>query len=252
MPESHPICPRCQGYGRIGNSPSDPNARLCDLCGGGGRLMHGQVPPPEQSSGPFAPGEAWALTKVGARNTSTAIVVLVAAVLVVAPVVIVISWWSAASDQIRPVLELLPESLVTTTADGSGQPWVVAAIVLAITAAGVGALSIARRRAIADLEGSSVAPYLWGLARAIALVGGLGLAAVAGPMADGADLRDEPTVFSETWHVAVVVVLVTLYAVLGTRRLIGADAARRHAAARVDDVGSDASPPPPDPGNWRA
>lgn len=73
--------------------------------------------------------------------------------------------------------------------------------------------------------------YLLGLARAVVLVGGIGLAATAGPIADGADLRDDPEVFASVGHVVFVGVLVLVYAFLGTRRL----AVKLFLARRSDD-----------------
>lgn len=219
MPDAQTVCPRCQGLRRIGASPDDPSSRLCDLCGGAGWLDPGQVPRGPGQPALFAPGEAWALTKVGARSIVTALFWLVTIALPIATVVIVVTWWSAAHDQIRPVLELLPESVVSRTPGASGQPWPVAGACLALTAVGVFVLSRARRRALARTVKPGFDAYALGLARAAVLVGGVGLAATAGPIADGADLREDPEVFASIGHIAFVVILVVAFAVLGTRRL---------------------------------
>lgn len=142
MPSDQIVCPRCRGFRRIGVSPDDPNARLCDLCGGAGWVGPDQIPPGPERAELFAPGEAWALTKVGARNIATALFWLVVVALPIATVVIVVTWWSAAHDQIRPLLELLPESVVARSAEGSGQPWAVAGAVLVPTAVAVFVLPV--------------------------------------------------------------------------------------------------------------
>lgn len=261
MPESQVICPRCKGFHRIGVSPDDPNSRLCDLCGGAGWLAPGQVPRGPAQPEVFGPGEAWALTKIGTRNIITALFWLVVIALPIATVVIVVTWWSAAHEQIRPVLEILPESVVARRAEDSGQPWPVAGAALLVTAVGVFALSRARRRALTRTIRPRLDAYGLGLARATVLVGGIGFAATAGPVADGTDLRDDPEVFATPAHIAFVVALVVAFAVLSTRRL----AVKMFLASRPDlqaqpdanAVPSDASrpsayppaqfPPPPPP-----
>lgn len=245
MPQM-PVCPRCRGFGRIGNSPDDPNARLCDLCGGARWLDPDQVPRGAEQPELFGPGEAWVLTKVGARNIVTALFWLVMIALPIATVVIVVTWWSAAHEQIRPVLEILPESVVTRTADDTGQPWPVAGVLVAATAIGVFLLSRARRRALARTIQPRLDAYGLALARAAVLVGGLGLAATAGPIADGADLRDDPEVFASPTHIGFVLVLVLTYAVIGTRRL----AVKLFVDARPD-LAANAAPVEPAPAEHR-
>lgn len=252
MPESQAVCPRCHGYGRIGNSPSDPNSRMCDLCRGRGWFDHGAVPTGPAAPGPFSPGEAWALTRLGARSSLTALFALVVVALPIVTVVIVVTWWSASHEMLRSLLEVLPASVVARSADGSGQPWMVGGIVVVVTAVVAAVLSRARRRALA----ASVRPRLdahgLGLARAVALVAGIGLAATAGPIADGADLRTDPTVFASPWHIAFVLALVLTYAVIGTRRLALRLFVAEHpdlVDAPVAEPREDAptSPPPPPP-----
>lgn len=219
MPESQAVCPRCRGFRRIGVSPDDPNSRLCDLCGGAGWLDPGQVPRPPSPPELFAPGEAWALTKIGARNIVAGLFWLVVIALPIATVAIVISWWSVANDPLRSILELLPESLVTRSADTHGQPWAMAGVVLVVTAIGAYLLSRARRRALARTIKPRLDAYGLGLARAVVIVGGIGLAGNVGPIADGSDLRREPVVHASPALVGFVVALVLVFALLDTRRL---------------------------------
>lgn len=154
--------------------------------------------------------------------------------LIAIPVVallVVTSWWTMARDPLRGILQRLPADVVARQAPDTGSPLRVAVSAAIPIVAILIAFSIGRRRAIkAALVGGSRFPtWLLGFGRAAVVVGLFPLIPVAAAIAYGSDLREPPAVaLTQWWQIAAVLVVLVLYAWLGTRRLQG-KIARRHA-----------------------
>lgn len=145
--------------------------------------------------------------------------------LVAVPVVallVVTSWWTMARDPLRGILRRLPADLVARQAPDTGSPVRVAvAVAIPIVAILIG-FSVGRRRAIkAALVGGSRFPtWLLGFGRAAVVVGLFPLIPVTAAIAYGSDLREPPAAaLTQWWQITAVLVVVVLYAWLGTRRL---------------------------------
>lgn len=142
----------------------------------------------------------------------------------VAALLVVTSWWTMARAPLRAILQRLPAEVVARQAADTGSPARVAISVAIPIVAILIALSVARRRAIkAALAGSSLWPtWLLGLGRAVVVVGLFPVVPVAAAIAYGSDLRSPPAVaLTQWWSIAGVMVVICLYAWLGTRRLLG-------------------------------
>jgi hypothetical protein len=154
-----------------------------------------------------------------------------------------VSFWMNADGTLRPLLEVLPSSIVADTAEASGQPIVIGALILAGVAAAVYALSRWRRQLIHRFfQGEVTYPALLGLSvgRMLMIIGGLSLAFVAGAIADGADLRENGAegTLTKLWQIGFALVGMTALSVYGLRHRIDKEAEREGAAADGDGTKS--------------
>ncbi|PRA13730.1 hypothetical protein CQ010_04040 [Arthrobacter sp. MYb211] len=135
---------------------------------------------------------------MGLRNLAIAIGIAACILGLFLTVGIVSTWLQAATGVLRPLLEVLPESMVARSIDGEGgSPWIVAALNLVVPIGLVIWMSVLARRAIQSSQRLKALGLL--VLRAVAAVFFIALSMMLAAIAAGSDLRGNGSEAPDTY-----------------------------------------------------
>lgn len=185
-------CPACHGTGQRHGAAGE-SYQWCAMCGGRGTVGFDPDTRGTGGGGPGITGQDWV---DGGRNIWTAGRWLAILLAVGFAAMVASTWVQLATPVLRPVLEVLPASLVSRDGDG-GSPVVLFVLVAVVVVGAFFVVSRLRRRALSS--GATGAAYGWGLLRAGVAVLGFAVAITVAGIAAGADLEDQRAAGDTLW-----------------------------------------------------